>query len=254
MENELVALSRQLVEVVERVNRAVVSVEARRRFSSSGVHWRPGVVVTAEHTIRRAEEIAVGLPDGRSVTATLSGRDPGTDLAVLKIDAQDLPVTVAAAAPSEAEPVFQPGQLALTVGRSPDTGVTATMGIISSVSGAWRSWRGGRIDRFVRLDLAAYPGTSGSAVVDAAGRVLGIATAGLSRISSVAIPATTVDRVVNDLLSKGHVARGYLGVGLHPVSLPDHLMKQAGISESSGLIVLSVENEGPAARAGILVG
>lgn len=238
MANELAALSNELAVVVERAGRAVVAVHARPRYSSSGVLWRPGIVVTAEHTIRREDEITITLPDGTNTAASLAGSDPGTDIAVLKIEGGPPPVTRATA-----DPV--PGNLTLTIGRSEDSGVNATMGIISAVSGAWRTWRGGRLDRYIRLDLTLYPGSSGGVVVNVAGEALGIATSVLSRIAGLAIPATTIDRVVDEILARGRVSRGYLGVGLQPVELPDH---------HKGLIVLSLEREGPAAKAGVLIG
>ncbi|HEV3202100.1 MAG TPA: S1C family serine protease [Bryobacteraceae bacterium] len=238
MANELAALSNELAVAVERAGHAVVAVHARPRFSSSGVFWRPGIVVTAEHTIRREEEITVTLPDGKNVPASLAGSDPGTDLAVLKVEAGQAPVKRATAEPA-------PGNLALTIGRSEDSGVNATMGIISAVSGPWRTWRGGRLDRYIRLDLTLYPGSSGGLVVNVAGEALGIATSVLSRIAGLAIPASTIDRVADEILARGRVARGYLGVGLQPVELPDH---------HKGLIVLSLEPEGPAAKAGVLIG
>jgi S1-C subfamily serine protease len=240
MENELVALSNELAGAVEYAGRAVVAVNARPRFGSSGVVWRPGIVVTAEHTLRRREEIGIALPDGRTTSATLAGRDPGTDLAVLKLAENGTPT--ATFATSEA---LNPGQVVLAIGRSPDSGVNATMGIMSAVGGPWRSWRGGQIDQYLRLDLTLYPASSGGAVVDTAGRVLGIATSALSRIAGLAVPASTVNRVVDELLRSGHVSRGYLGLGLHPVALPDG---------AAGLIVLSSEQDGPAARAGVLIG
>ena len=240
MENELVALSNELAGAVEQAGRSVVAVHARPRFASSGVLWRPGVIVTAEHTIRRREEIGITLPDGRSTSATLAGRDSGTDIAVLKLAENGTP-----AAPLGSTDTLKPGHVVLAIGRSPDSGVNATMGIMSAVSGPWRSWRGGQIDQYLRLDLTLYPGSSGGAVVDTAGRVLGIATSALSRIAGLAVPASTVNRVVDELLRTGHVSRGYLGLGLHPVSLPDG---------NTGLIVLSAEPDGPAARAGVLIG
>jgi S1-C subfamily serine protease len=138
-----------------------------------------------------------------------------------------------------------PGNLVLTIGRSQDSGVNATMGIVSAVSGSWRTWRGGRLDNYIRLDLTLYPGSSGGVAVNTAGEAIGIATSVLSRIAGVAIPATTVDRVVDEILTRGRVARGYLGVGLQPVELPDH---------HKGQIVLSLESAGPAAKAGVLIG
>jgi S1-C subfamily serine protease len=196
------------------------------------------VIVTAEHTIRREEEITVTLPDGTNVPATLAGTDPGTDIAVLKIEAATQTPGVTTGAPA-------PGTLALTIGRSEDSGPNATLGIISACSGEWRTWRGGRLDNYLRLDLTLHPGSDGGAVVNTAGETIGIATSALSRIAGLAIPAATLDRVVDEILARGHVARGYLGVGLQPVELPDH---------HKGLIVLSLESKGPAAQAGLLIG
>jgi len=225
--------------VVGKVGKSVVAVDARPRFGSSGVFWRPGIVVTAEHTVRREEEIEIVLADGAKAPATVAGSDPGTDLAVLKVEGHsgDAPAL------SQGDPAV--GNIALGISRSPDSGVNATMGIVSAVSGSWRTWRGGRLDRYIRLDLTMFPASSGGLVVNTSGEAIGIATSALSRIAGLAIPVSTVNRVVDEILSRGHVARGYLGVGLQPVELPDH---------HKGLIVLSLEPEGPAAKAGILIG
>jgi S1-C subfamily serine protease len=129
------------------------------------------------------------------------------------------------------------------------------MGIISAVSGReWHTWSGGRIDNYVRLDLTLFPGSSGGAVVDTSGRVIGIATSGLSRIAGVAIPSSTVDRVAGELLARGYIRKGYLGVALQPVALPDHLIQKLDLGAKGGLIVLSVEPESGAARGGLLLG
>jgi S1-C subfamily serine protease len=242
MANELAALSQELATAVERAGKSVAAVHARPRFSSSGALWRPGIIVTAEHTIRREEEITVTLPDGSNVPATLAGSDPGTDLAVLRVEGNTAGQPVSTGGPA-AQPA--PGNLALAIGRSQDSGVNATWGIVSAVSGPWRTWRGGRLDAYIRLDLTLYPGSSGGLVVNIDGAPLGIATSALSRIAGLAIPASTIDRVVDEIVARGRVARGYLGVGLQPVELPDH---------QKGLIVLSVEPGGPAANAGVLIG
>jgi S1-C subfamily serine protease len=238
MGNELLNLSNELAGIVERAAPSVVAVHARPRFSSSGVFWRPGVIVTAEHTIRREEEITVTLPDGSSAAATLAGSDPGTDLAILKTEYQGQTPPKLTAQPA-------PGHLALAIGRSENSGVNATLGIVSALGPEWRTWRGGRLDRYIRLDLTMYPGSSGGLVVNTAGEAVGIASSALSRIAGVAIPASTVERVVEELLARGRVRRGYLGVGLQPVELPGH---------HKGLIVLSLEPEGPAAKGGVLIG
>jgi S1-C subfamily serine protease len=239
MTNELAALSNDLAAAVERAGKSVVAVHARPRFSSAGVIWQPGVIVTAEHTVRRDEEITVTLPDGTDRAATLAGADAGTEIAVLKLAEPAGEV----AAQTSAE--LRAGYLALAIGRSENSGVNATLGIISAVSGSWRTWRGGRLDQYIRLDLNMYPSSSGGAVIDTSGAVIGISTSALSRIAALAIPASTINRVAGEILSRGRVARGYLGVGLQPVTVSDH---------QKGLIVLSVEQEGPAGKAGLLVG
>lgn len=248
MDNNLAALSNELAAAVRSVEASVVAVHARPRFGSSGVHWQPGVIVTAEHTLQDDEPVLT-LPDGRKLQARITGRDPGTDVAVLQAEGLDLPVVTAA--PTEA---LAPGRLALVLGRTAETGVNATLGIVSAVGGEFRTWRGGVIDRYVRLDATLFPGTSGGAVVDTDGRALGIATSALSRLAPVAITASTVSRVVQEILAKGHVSRPYLGVGLQPVRLPDQLVSKLNLPDASGVIILSVESGGPAEKAGLLVG
>jgi S1-C subfamily serine protease len=248
MSSTLAALSDDLAGAVESAAPFVVAVNGRGRIPSSGVIWRAGVVVTTEHSVKRDEDLSVVLTDGRKATATLAGRDPGTDLAVLKVD------QAAAAPPFAPADTVKTGNLALAVARSPDLGATATMGVISAAGGPWSTWRGGRLDRYIRLDVSLYPGSSGAAVIDTAGRIVGIATSALSRTSGVAIPAATVDRVAGELLSKGRIPSGYLGLGLQPVGLPEHLINKLKLQESAGLIVLTAEPGGPAGRAGVLVG
>ena len=248
MDNALVALSNELAAAVERARRSVVTVHARPRLASSGVHWRQGVIVTAEHTVKHDEEITIGMPDGSSVAATLAGRDPGTDIAVLKADNLLNPVVDFSDTP------VQTGNLILAVGRAPDSGVNATMGVISAVSGSWCTWRGGMLDQYIRLDVTLYPGSSGGVVINTQGEALGIATSGLSRLAGLAVPASTVNRVVDELLAKGHISRGYLGLGLQPIALPADLSKKLKLPNSAGVIVLSVEPDGPADRAGLMIG
>ena len=251
MQNPLIALSHELAATVERSGRFVAAVHARPRFSSSGLIWQKDVIVTADHTVRREEEIRVTLPDGRTVPAEIAGRDPGTDLAVLKADTSDVPPPRTASPDS-----IKTGNLLLAIGRSEETGISAALGVVSNVSGARHTWRGGKLDQFLRLDVGLYPGASGGAVVDAEGALIGIATSGLSRVSVLAIPASTIQRVAVELLQKGHVARGFLGVGLQPIALPGHLqakVKRNG-QAGGGLIVISVEPEGPAGRAGVVIG
>jgi serine protease Do len=240
MQNNLMQISDQFAEIVERAGQSVVTVYGGGRFPSTGVHWRAGAIVTAEHSLRRDEEIKVGLADGRVVEAELAGRDPGSDLAVLKFDAGAMPVIAAGN-------VARTGSLVLAVGRHREIGVCAALGMVSVIGPAWNNWRGGRIDPFIRLDLTLYPGSSGAAIVDAKGEAIGVATSVLSRIAPVAVPRATVDRVCGELMTRGYIARGYLGVGLQPVRLPEEFGE-------SGMIVLSVEKNSPAAAAGLVIG
>ena len=241
----LLSLSNDLASAVERAGRSVVAVHARPRLPSSGVHWRPGIVVTAEHTVRVEEEIRVAWPDGRTAPASLVGRDPGTDLAVLRIGDTDWPV--AEVGDSAALTV---GNLVLAVGYGP----RASWGVVSAVGGAWRTGRGGEVDRFLRVDLVLYPGFSGGPLVDASGKVAGLVTSGLSRQLELAVPASTVTRVVDELLATGRISRSYVGLGLQPVTLPEALRHLAPGPDARGLIVVSIEADGPAARAGMMLG
>jgi S1-C subfamily serine protease len=246
----LVALSNELADAVERAGRWTVAIHARRRIPSSGIVWRPGAVVTASHTIRRDEDISITLPGGETVAAALAGRDPGTDLAVLRLPDDAPEVSPATLAPDDA---LRIGALVVAVGRPGDS-VTASLGAVSALGGEWRTWQGGRVDRFVRLDLAIYDGFSGGPLLDAAGRVLGVNTSGLTRSAPVTIPTSTVTRVADELLAKGHVRRGYAGVGVHPVVLPERLVRDQSLPSDSALLVVAVEPGGPADRAGILLG
>jgi S1-C subfamily serine protease len=240
-------VSNNLADSVEQASRVVVAVNARHRMPSSGVHWQQGVVVTADHTVKRDEEITVTLPDNRTVSATLVGRDSSTDLALLKLSVE-LPTAEICDVSS-----LKVGHIVLALGRSGD-GISASYGVISALGGGWRTWSGGQIDQFVRPDLRLYPGFSGGPLVDISGRVIGINTSGLTRRMDVVIPTSTINRVVDQLLATGRVARGYLGVGMQPVRLPDTLKSKLNLAALGGVIVVNVELDGPAEKAGVLIG
>ena len=248
MSNTLLALSNNLADAVEQASQVVVAVNARQRMSSSGVHWQQGVVVTADHTVKRDEEITVTLSDNRNVSATLVGRDSSTDLAVLKLSETELPTAEICDTAS-----LKVGHIVLALGRSSE-GISASYGVISALGSAWRTWSGGQIDHFVRPDLRLYPGFSGGPLVDISGRVIGINTSGLARRMDVVIPASTINRVVDQLLATGRIARGYLGVGMQPVRLPDTLKSKLNLPALGGVIVVNVELDGPAEKAGVLIG
>jgi serine protease Do len=249
MPNTLVDFSNELAATVEKLSPYVVSVHARRRYPSSGLLWSPNVIVTAAYTIQQDEDISITAADGKPRAAKLVGLDRGTDLAVLKTEALDLP----GAAPAQASAV-KAGELALVLGRSPDSGPNASLGIISAHSGPWRTWRGGELDGYIRLDAKLFPQSSGGAVFNMRGELIGIATASLSRIAGLAIPAATVARVTGQLLERGFVPRGYLGIGVQSIPLPQELTTKLSIPNERGLMLLTVEPTGPAGKAGLLIG
>lgn len=249
MSAELISLSNALAQATERAAASAVAVHTEARGSSSGVVWRAGVIVTAEHALGRDEDIHVTLPDGRVVAVTLAGRDASTDLAVLKCAEATSPI-----APAGAVASVKPGSLALVVGRTRASGPVAALGVVSLVTAERRTWTGAALAPYVRLDIGLQPTAVGGAVIDANGQAVGIATPRFARFGAIAVPAPTVDRVVDTLLQKGRIPRGYLGVGLQPVRLPDALRRTLQRSDKTAAIVLEVEPEGPAQKAGIVIG
>jgi len=230
----LVALSNDLAGTVERVAAGVVAVEARSRIGSSGFFIRPDLILTADHALE-SDEVEIVRAGGTAEPATIAGRDPSTDLALLRVTTPGPPLEFAA------PEALRVGAIALAVARDDDGDLAASMGVISAVGGAWRTWQGGDVDRFVRPDLSLYPRFSGSPLVDAGGHVFGLNTGGLSRRQIVTVPGSTIQRVVDALLTRGgRIPRGYLGVALQAVA--------------GGAIVLGVEPGSPADRGSLIVG
>jgi S1-C subfamily serine protease len=248
MTEVLASLSDALALTVAKAGSSVVRVEGRRRLPASGIVWSAdGVVVTAHHVVQREENISLGLPDGKTVSATLVGRDPTTDLAVLRAETTKL------AAPTWAElDSLQVGHLVLALGR-PGQSVQATLGIVSALSGtSWRTPVGGQLDRYLQTDVVMYPGFSGGPLVSATGQVIGLNTSALLRGVSLTVPAPTVRRIVETLLEHGRVRRGYLGVSTQSVRLPAVVADQ--VNQETGLLVVSVEPDSPADRGGLILG
>ena len=239
-------LSSALAAAVESSGASVVRVEGRARGASSGIVWSAdGIVLTAHHTLEWDEDVRVGLADGRSLDATVVGRDPGTDVAVLRVAATGLkPVAWRDDAP-------RAGQLLLALYR-PGRVVRARLGIASAIGGPWRTRAGGRLDRYFEADIALERGFSGGLFVDAGGQGLGLATAGFIRSTPLAVPPATLRRVAEQVLAHGRVRRGFLGIGTYPVALPAALAASEG--QRSGLMLVSLQDGAPAAAAGLLIG
>ena len=245
MSDVLTQLSHGLADVVSAVEGALVRVEARRRLPASGIVWSAdGLILTANHVVRQDEGIQVGLADGRTVAATLVGRDPSTDLALLRVEATDL-------APLPLASDIRVGHLVLALGR-PGRTAQATLGIVSALGDSWQTRGGGRVDQYLQTDVVMYPGFSGGPLVNAAGELLGLNSSGLASGVSLALPTATLDRVATTLGAHGRIKRGYLGVSMQRVHLPEELKEALG--QKSGLLIVSVEPGSPAADGGVLLG
>jgi len=249
MSQALIELSNALAEATERAAAHVAAVHSGPRGSSSGIVWLAGLIVTADHALNHDEEIQVTLADQRVVAATLAGRDAATDLAVLKCPEASSPVEARGDAASLA-----PGHFALVVGRTRVSGPVASLGVVSLAAAERRHWGGSALAPYVRLDTSLEPTAVGGAVVDARGNVVGLATPRFARFGAVAVPTATIDRVTDVLLSRGHIPRGYLGVGLQPVRLPAGFLASSTRRVKTATIVLDVAPAGPAHNAGILIG
>lgn len=247
MSDVLQAVSSALAETVAGAEAWVARVEGRRRLPASGIVWSAdGIIVTAHHTLEREHELRVGLPGGKTVPARLVGRDPSTDLAVLRAEAHGLP------APAWAEPAsLAVGSLVLALGR-PGEKILATLGILSAVAEAWTTPGGGQIDHYVQTDAVMYPGFSGGPLVDAERRVVGLNSSALVQGLGVAVPAPTVRRVIEALLSGQSVRRGYLGVTAQAVPLPEALAEKLG--QATGLLLTHIEPRSPADRSRLIQG
>jgi serine protease Do len=246
----LAAFSNDLADLVERVGASVVALQARRSPPASAVVLEPGVVATAAHTLRREDGITAVLADGSASAATLVGVDPGTDIAVLRLESSQAspPIELGDAA------AVRPGHYVVAISRGTDASLSASGGIVARTGGAWRTWRGGQVDRLVQLDGGLWGGFSGGPVVDASGGVIGIGTSALSRGRAVVIPGSVLKRVSAQLLARGHVSHAYIGAAVQSVEVPEALRAALGISQAHGLIVISTVPQGPADTAGIALG
>lgn len=237
-------LSREIADLVGRLAPSVVRVDARRGRPATGIVWADNLVLTADHVIEQDDSIQVTGPP-MAVKASVVGRDPGTDLALLRTDG----LRAAPAARGRAADVRW-GHIVLAVGKADD--LQLTLGIVSGFSGEFRSWRGGQVNRLIQTTAELLPGFSGGPLVDGEGRVVGINSWNFGRGVSRALPVEAAERVAESLLAHGRIRRAYLGLGAQPIRLSEALKNQLG--QESGLLVVTVEAEGPAQKAGLLQG
>jgi S1-C subfamily serine protease len=243
MSNTLTDFSNGLTAAVEKAGAGTVLVDARKRYPASGIAYAEDLVLTADHVVTR-DEIKVLLPDGRSLGATVAGRDPGSDLALLRLAEKAL-------TPAKTSGDVKVGQLVLALGRPNSAGVQASWGIVTAISGPARTHHGGLLDEYIQTETTPYPGFSGGPLVNTEGEVLGLNTSGLTPGSSLTIPVKGAWRIADELAKHGSVKRGYLGVRTQPVDLPEGALKR---EQKTGLLVVWLEENGPAQKGGLFVG
>ena len=247
MSKSLADFSDALASAVEKGSASTVLVDARKRYPASGVVYSGDLILTADHVVARDDNIRVLLPDANTLDASLVGRDPGSDLALLRIPESVL-------TPPKISEDVKVGQLTLALGRPNSDGIQASWGIVTSIHGPARTNHGGMLDGFIRSETTPYPGFSGGPLVNTEGEVLGINTSGLTRSSSLTIPVKAAWRVAEALAKHGSVKRGYLGVRTQPVEIPESSQKALKREQASGLLVLWLEENGPAQSGGMFVG
>jgi len=248
-EFDLASYSAAISGLVEKAGAYVVAVKSAPYRITSGVIFREDLIAVNNHLLKREGKIPVHLPDGEAVEASILGRDPALDVAILQVAGAHWTVPQ-----TEDDKALRAGALAVVVGRTLDAGLSASAGILGAVGGARHSWRGAELEHFIRLDVNLYPSQAGAAVVSAVGGFVGMATAAILRHSALAVPMATLQRVAHELLTEGGIRQGYLGVGLQPVSIPEHLQSKSPLAGASGLMIVSVEAGASADKAGLHLG
>lgn len=235
-----------VADLVERVGQSLVRVDGGHRWGGTGTVYTSDLIVTANHVVERDDGIELGLPDGTVAQGTVVGRDPTTGIALVRTDAKGLvPITF------RSLDGLRVGHFAVTVGR-PGKTVRASFGIVRTLGDAYRTPHGGSIDRYVESDADVPPGWSGGLLVDLEGKAIGLSHRGLVRSGVVAVPHVTLERVLAELRAHGKVRRGHLGVGVHPVRLPESTAEKAG--HGVGIMVHAIEPKSSAEAAGIFLG
>ena len=247
MAASLTDFSNGLTSAVEKGGASTVLVDARKRYPASGIALAEDLVLTADHVVTREEGIKVILADGKSFEAAIAGRDPGSDLAVLRLPEKVL-------TPARTSESVKVGQLVLALGRPSQEGIQASWGIVTAISGPTRTFRGGMLDEFIQSETTPYPGFSGGPLINTEGDVLGLNTSGLTRGSSLTIPVKGAWHTGQALAQHGTIKRGYLGVRTQPVEIPEASQQTLKREQSQGLLVLWLEEGGPAESGGLLVG
>jgi len=242
-------LSNELSQAIQAVGKSIVTVQAAGGRTASGIVLDEKTVVTTARAVADEEKIRLWISPDQPFNASLVGIDSGTDIALLKTEAKFAPSAAFAENPQLAV-----GQLVLAVGRTWRGNLVASSGILSGVMGEWHTFRGKKIDAFIRPDLTLYSGFSGGALIGSDQKIIGMNTTALRRGSPLAIPYATIKGIAAILIEKGYIPKPYLGLGLQPVRVPESLKKNLNLTQNGGALVVHVEPSSPADKAGLLLG
>ncbi len=246
--NILVELSDAIADAAETAGKSTVLVDARRKFPASGIAFSKDLILTADHVIEREEDIKVILADGTEVTARLAGRDPGTDLVVLKLDRPE-------AAPAEVSRTSaRVGQFVLAIGRPSTNGIESSFGTVNAIGGPVRTGRGSMLERYIKTDVVSYPGFSGGPLVNGDGTIFGINTSGFGNGGAITIPADIAWKIAETLAKHGKIKRGYLGIRSQTVEISADARKSLKREQETGLLLVGLEADSPAGKGGLIVG
>jgi|HigsolmetaAR206D_1030411.scaffolds.fasta_scaffold05583_3 Trypsin-like serine proteases, typically periplasmic, contain C-terminal PDZ domain len=241
----LTTISNQMASAVEAISPALVLVNGRQRMPASGIVYANDLVLTADHVLEREEDLTILTHDGRTLAAQFVGRDSSSDLALLRVHELGLE-------PARTNEQARVGQLILAVGRPSPHGPMASLGIVSALGGPLRTGRGGSLESYMQTDATPYPGFSGGPLIDASGAVVALLTTGLIRGATLGIPAALAWRIAATIEKQGYIKRGYIGISSQPVQIPES--QRAGRNQEQGLLIVKVEEQSPAAQAGLLIG
>lgn len=246
--NIFTELSEAMANAAEAAGKYTVMVDARRRFPASGIAFAKDMILTADHVVERDEDIKILLGNGNEVSARLAGRDPGTDLAVLKLDSASADPADVAKSPARV------GQFVLALGRPSSRGIESSFGTVNALGGPVRTGRGGMLEKYIKTDVVSYPGFSGGPLINGEGQVFGINTSGFGGGGAITIPTEIAWKVAETLAAHGKIKRGYLGIRSQTVNLPAEAQSQLKWEQETGLLVVGLEKDSPAEKGGLIVG
>ena len=246
--NILVELSDAIADAAETAGKSTVLVDARRKFPASGIAFSKDLILTADHVVEREEDIKVILADGTEVPARLAGRDPGTDLAVLKLDRPEAPPAEVSKTPARV------GQFVLAIGRPSTNGIESSFGMVNAIDGPVRTGRGSMLERYIKTDVVSYPGFSGGPLVNGDGTIFGINTSGFGNGGAITIPADVAWKIAETLAKHGKIKRGYLGIRSQTVEISADARKSLKREQETGLLLVGLEADSPAGKGGLIVG